>query len=85
MKVCTIIVVVFAALWMGCSGHDGWYDEQRSHSRERDAFVEMQRDAGISELDAKRAWDSQQMIENTRALSGSSRRGVTLDADEFDY
>lgn len=77
--------VILTGCWLGCSGHDGWYDEQRSRSDARDAFVAEQRAAGVSELDAKRAWDGQQMIENTRALSGTSNRGITLEADDFDY
>ena len=43
----------------------GWYGETREQSRQRRAFVESHQEMGLSELEAKRAWEHKQMIRNT--------------------
>lgn len=58
------------ALILGCAAEpridEGtWYEHSRDHSRRRQAYVESQTDAGVTELDAKQSWERGQMIGNT--------------------
>ncbi len=61
--------MAFAGL-LGCAAEPrvdegSWYDHSRDHSQRRSTYVRSQTDAGVSELDAKRSWERDQMIGNT--------------------
>lgn len=69
-------------LWTGCSPGtvNDWADPASGTQAERRrAFVAEQEETGVSEIDAKREWDRQQMIEDTRG----ERRGFFMTADEL--
>lgn len=56
--------------FVGCSSEPrvdegSWYDHSRDYSRRRQDYVGSQMDAGVTELDAKNAWERDQMIGNT--------------------
>ncbi len=73
-------VLVLGACTSDPSGDESWYDQQRSERNRRDAYVRSQADAGVSELEAKRSWDRQMMIENTRG----SARPMGVQGEELD-
>ncbi len=45
---------------------EGWYEQSRQHSQKRDQYVDTYIDQGVSELEAKRSWEMQEMIRNTQ-------------------
>lgn len=72
--------IILSACTSDPSGDESWYDQQRSERNRRDAYVRSQADAGVSELEAKRSWDRQMMIENTRG----SARPMDVQGEELD-
>ena len=86
MRTFTIgIGIGLAAIGWGCgsdpaSDQGSWYDESREHSGRRAGYVGSQQELGVTELDAKREWERDQMIGNTLG----SWRSVSSQGDGLD-
>lgn len=72
-------------LAVGCfsepdTAHNGWYDRSKTHSEQRGEFVDGYIDQGVSELNAKKSWEKDQMIGNTQgSWEGEKLHGEDLD------
>jgi hypothetical protein len=72
-----------ALLLAGCSDpqrdlEGSWYDQSRQANEIREGYVAQQEQFGVQEVDAKKSYDGQMMIERTHG-----RRGVTVAGDEL--
>lgn len=70
-------------LFAGCSDSQpdlegSWYDQSRQAHEVREGYVNQQEQFGVQEVDAKKSYDGQMMIERTHG-----RRGVTVAGDEL--
>ena len=75
------LVVSLSISVTSCSSDsNSWYEGSRAHTRERNAFVEDHMEQGMSELEAKQAWEHKQILE--RAHYRPEEEG--LSADELD-
>ncbi len=62
-----VMVLGLGACGNGSSGGgEHWYSEQKSRDQDRRGYVESQQQLGVSELEAKEAWQADQMIGNTQ-------------------
>ncbi|HEY8240385.1 MAG TPA: hypothetical protein VIH35_03020 [Kiritimatiellia bacterium] len=64
-RLALLAVLAVAAVLSGCSDKRTWYDDTREGADDRDARVESHMNAGLDEVEAKRAVDSQNMVNNT--------------------
>lgn len=83
MKRWILCLVTFSlcAVWSACSPRehdDQWFERTSTDKELRDNYVDSQMDIGVSELNAKRSWQRDQMIGNTLG----SWEGVTVSADQ---
>ncbi len=72
-------IVGLGMILTACSS-ENWYEGTRAHSKSRDAYVEDRMETGLSELEAKKAWEMEQIL--IRAHGGDVER--SLSGEELD-